>query len=100
MSVDMDISTVNRIGAQLVAIGDDMEREWGKFRRTIETERAGIGVDPLGTAFLGEYRPSEVSVLSHADPLPALWQADGHGARISAATYAQADRDAAAGLGK
>ncbi|WP_191259256.1 hypothetical protein [Amycolatopsis oliviviridis] len=61
---------------------------------------AGTGQDEPATYICPKYRPAEVSVLSHADPLPAAWQSDGHGATISAATYARGDQDAASGFGR
>jgi hypothetical protein len=100
MFADMDTTTMNRIGLQLIAIGEDMEREWAKFRQAVENGQAGIGVDPLGTTFMKEYLPAELSVQNHADPLPALWQADGYGATISVAIYVRADQAAASQFAK
>ncbi len=98
MSVDMDTDAVERIARQLTAIGEDMQRDWTRFRNAVQTAEGGIGTGLLGAAFRAEYTPAADAVRQYADPLPGWWSRFGDAGSSAARVYDAADRAAAGGF--
>lgn len=98
--VDMDVAGTAAAVDGLVTAGTGFDGAWSGARSAIESSAAGLGLGPMGQAFMTGYRPAAQRLTeAAADVSRGLGQAAEAG-RGSVSGYQAADANAAAGLGK
>ncbi|CRK59527.1 hypothetical protein [Alloactinosynnema sp. L-07] len=93
--IQMDIETIERVGAHLTTIGRALGIDWTAFRQRIATGESGIGTGVLGARYRVEYTPPADAIRRVADPLPGRFGDLGRAATLSAQSYSAGDKIAA-----
>ncbi|MDA3647207.1 hypothetical protein LZ318_12900 [Saccharopolyspora indica] len=98
--VDMDVEATTAAVDGLAAAGTGFDGAWSGARSAVEGAAAGLGLGPMGQAFLTGYRPAAQQLTDAAANVSrGIGQAVEAG-RSSTAHYQAADANAAAGLGR